>query len=44
MFSLREERSSGDRRSERDMIGMTLVNCDRRRRYSMSTGFTPVVC
>jgi hypothetical protein len=26
------------------MIGMTLVNCDRRRRYSMSTGFTPVVC
>ena len=42
MFALREDSCSGDRVSDCATSGMTLVRCDRRRRYSMSTGLTPV--
>jgi hypothetical protein len=41
MFSFRDDSSSSENASALAMSGITLVRCERRRRYSISTGLTP---
>jgi hypothetical protein len=41
MFSFRDDNSSSENNSALAMSGITLVRCERRRRYSISTGLIP---